>query len=1030
MKKNISKSKTTTVKTINRPSSSRGEKPLKKSISPVSQKIKKSAAKNKSKEKQVNNQKKDALKKSLPPKGKELTSSNLKKEEKEKIDKELLQAAQKINKDFIKVFVRFRPLNDLENGLLSDNCGWTIPKYINETTIGIYSSKEIKEKDSNIPGNLIFKYDKVFKSDSQQNEIYENVGKRIVGDVMEGYNGTIFAYGQSGSGKTYTMYGPDILDETFKGIIPRIVEDIFNYVEKADENIDFQFKLSVLEIYKEVMYDLLTQQSNGIKIQENPESGVVIDGLSEVYLSSLNEFFEYVELSQINRKTAETKLNHNSSRSHCILILEVTQSFKKEKLIKKGILNLVDLAGSEKVSKTGAVGLTLEEAKKINLSLSTLGNVIHSLTHKSEHIPYRDSKLTRLLKESLGGNYKTSLIVTCSPHSYNLDEVVSSLLFAKRVKTIKNIVKVNIKYSYEELQKMVYLLNAKLKRALNGEKIDDVNADDKENSEANYCSNCNLLRKEKKLLEDKVQSLLDSIHEKDMEITKLKEMLGIPDNADVLVKNKGKKGKKKKKKGEKGEKAAKGNEKNKKGGKNKTKDGKKDKTGKNKKGGANDTDDTSGDSDEEETTEENDKDSNSLFEGDEKTKKVNTLYKKVKEKLSKIQEENARINIIQNEEEELRKIELKIDSFNKAIQNYIKDKDKNKCFINMDEMTKNSILMVKNFDYKKGFDEYKQNLTKIFEDNMKNMKNQKDLLDSFNIYFFYEYLRFYFNNQIIIQGYRKLILDNRSLEKMNTYLFDIVHDILSVNFDIANDNVINAHALNLLKASLVGDSFVQNPPIISDASIVQKGFQKRLTFNLGSDLNQKIIKLVSRKNLNIINSFVSPNSMAGSMVAQDPNNAQNALGANKVSPTIINNNTPEANIALINKIKSQETEKSASKLQMIRNVLIHEIKETDSIKKNVEELKEYINNIINLNINFFNQKILKGKGDLCLVTKKTIIKDSVENLQNNLEDDNNTEYIAIETNIAIKNNKVENIKDGKSNEKQVKEEGNSDKKSL
>ena len=1036
MKKNISKTKAPVSKIpIKRPTSSRGDNIRNKSKSP--QQSKKPIIKNKSKEKVMNNQKKDSEKKSLPPKGKEsLTSSNLKKEEKEKIDKELLLAAQKINKDFIKVFVRFRPLNDLENGLLSDNVGWTIPKYENDTTIGIYSTNEIKDKDTPIPGNLIFKYDKVFKSDSHQNEIYENVGKRIVGDVMEGYNGTIFAYGQSGSGKTYTMYGPDIFDETFKGIIPRIVEDIFNYVEKADENIDFQFKLSVLEIYKEVIYDLLAQQSGDIKIQENPESGIIIDGLSEVYLSSLSEFFDYVELSQINRKTAETKLNHNSSRSHCILILEVSQSFKKEKLIKKGILNLVDLAGSEKVSKTGAVGLTLEEAKKINLSLSTLGNVIHALTHKSEHIPYRDSKLTRLLKESLGGNYKTSLIVTCSPHSYNLDEVVSSLLFAKRVKTIKNIVKVNIKYSYEELQKMVFLLNAKLKRALNGEVIDEGNVNDNENMENDYCSNCNLLKKEKKLLEDKVQSLLDTIHEKDMEIAKLKEMLGIGDNVDVVLNKKGKKGKKKKKKGEKGEKGekggkdgkgGKGKDKSKKGGKNKTKDGKKDKTGKNKTGNANgnDTEDSSYDESDEES-DENDKDSNSLFEGDEKTKKVNTLYKNVKAKLSKIQEENARINIIQNEEEELRKIELKIDSFNKAIQNYIKDKDKNKCFMNMDEMTKNSILMVKNLEYKKGFDEYKQNLSKIFEDNMKNMKNQKDLLDSFNIYFFYEYLRFYFNNQIIIQGYRKLILDNRSLEKMNTYLFDIVNDILSVNFDIANDNVINAHALNLLKASLVGDSFVQNPPVIQDVEVVKKGINKRVTFNLGGDVNKNIIKLVSRKNLNIIHSFVSPHSMGGSMVAQDPNNAQNALGVNKVSPTIINNNTPEANIALINKIKSQETEKSASKLQMIRNVLIHEIKETDIIKKNVEELKEYINNIINLNINFFNQKILKGKGDLCIVTKKTIIKDSVENLQNNLEDDNNTEYIAIETNIAIKNNKVENIKDGKSNEIKVKEGGNSD----
>ena len=128
------------------------------------------------------------------------------------------------------------------------------------------------------------------------------------------------------------------------------------------------------------------------------------------------------------------------------------------------------------------------------------------------------------------------------------------------------------------------------------------------------------------------------------------------------------------------------------------------------------------------------------------------------------------------------------------------------------------------------------------------------------------------------------------------------------------------------------------------------------------------------------------------------------------------NATPEANIALINKVKSQETEKSESKLQMIRNVLIQEIKETDLIKKNMEELKEYINNIINLNINFFNQKILNGKGNLSLVTQKKVIKDSVENLQNNLEDDN-TEYIAIETNIAITNNKVENVDNKNTEEK-------------
>ena len=994
--------------TVKKPTSARDKPNLRNNIrkSPSSANPKKETTKKDTKKPKTKEPEKT---KSIPQKGKD---SNLNREEKEKLDKEkeLLSSLQKTNKDFIKVYVRFRPLNDLENDLLSDNCGWETPKYLSDTQIGIYSTKEVKDTNAQIPTNLIFKYDKIFNSESQQNQVYENVGKRIVGDVMEGYNGTIFAYGQSGSGKTYTMYGPDIYDDVYKGIIPRIVEDIFNYVEKADDNIDFQFKLSVLEIYKEVMYDLLTQQSADIKIQENPETGMVIEGLSEVYLSSIDEFFEYVDLSQSNRKVAETKLNHNSSRSHCILILEVTQSFKKEKLIKKGTLNLVDLAGSEKVSKTGAVGLTLEEAKKINLSLSTLGNVIHALTHKSEHIPYRDSKLTRLLKESLGGNYKTSLIVTCSPHSYNLDEVISSLLFAKRVKTIKNVVKVNIKYSYEELQKMVYLLNAKLKRALNGE-IEEENAE-KENEDNFMCSNCKLLTKEKNLLEAKVQSLLDTIHQKDLEIAKLKEMLGLSDKADVMMmdEKKGKKKKHKKKdkgeKGEKGEKEGKG----KKDVKNKKKDGKKEGF-KDKKGNQASSDESS----DEETSEENDKDDNSLFEEkDEKEKKVNSLYNKVKDKLSKIQEENARINIIQNEEEELRKIELKIDSFNKAIHNYIKDKDKNKCFLKMDEMIKQSILMVKNVDYKKGFDEYKENMAKIFDDNIKNMKTQKDLSHSFNIYFFYEYLRFYFNNQIIIQGYRKLILDNRSLEKMNTYLFDIVHDILSVNFDIANDNVINANALNLLKASLVGDSFVQNPALLHGGNIDLGNLGKKFGFALGSDIHQKIIKIVSRKNLNLLkNSFASPNSQKASLAINDPKNAQNALN--------LMNSSQEANIALINKLKSQETEKSESKLQMIRNVLIQEIKETDLIKKNMEELKEYINNIINLNINFFNQRILNGTGNLSLVTQKKVIKDSVENLQNNLEDDN-TEYIAIETNIAIKNNKVENVENKEKEEKEEKKE--------
>lgn len=157
-----------------------------------------------------------------------------------------------------------------------------------------------------------------------------------------------------------------------------------------------------------------------------------------------------LELGEQARKVAATRINQYSSRSHTIFMLEIKQRYPND-TEKKGKLNLVDLAGSEKVGKTGAMGDILEEAKKINLSLSCLGNVIHSLTTNTEHIPYRDSKLTRILQESLGGNFKTSLLVTCSSHSSSLEETLSTLKFATRAKSIKNHFKMNIKNSPEAL---------------------------------------------------------------------------------------------------------------------------------------------------------------------------------------------------------------------------------------------------------------------------------------------------------------------------------------------------------------------------------------------------------------------------------------------------------------------------------------------------------------------------------------------------------------------------------------------------
>lgn len=165
------------------------------------------------------------------------------------------------------------------------------------------------------------------------------------------------------------------------------------------------------------------------------------------------------------RSIATTQLNQYSSRSHTLFIVEITQKFPNQSE-KVGKLNLVDLAGSEKVGKSGATGETLEEAKKINLSLSCLGNVIHALTSNAEHIPYRDSKLTRILQESLGGNYKTSLIVTCSPCSSNKEETISTLKFAARAKTIKTHYKVNVHMSSESMARMIEKLRAELEAAM------------------------------------------------------------------------------------------------------------------------------------------------------------------------------------------------------------------------------------------------------------------------------------------------------------------------------------------------------------------------------------------------------------------------------------------------------------------------------------------------------------------------------------------------------------------------------------
>jgi kinesin family protein 5 len=292
--------------------------------------------------------------------------------------------------------------------------------------------------------------------DTAQNDIFDFSIRPTVDDILNGYNGTVFAYGQTGAGKSYTMMGSDIDDEIGKGIIPRMIEQIFASILTSPSNIEYTVRVSYMEIYMERIRDLLVPQNDNLPVHEEKARGVYVKGLLEVYVSSVQEVYEVMRRGGAARAVSATNMNQESSRSHSIFVITVTQKNVETGSAKSGQLFLVDLAGSEKVGKTGASGQTLEEAKKINKSLSALGMVINALTDgKSTHIPYRDSKLTRILQESLGGNSRTTLIINCSPSSYNDAETISTLRFGVRAKAIKNKAKVNAELSSSEMKQLL-----------------------------------------------------------------------------------------------------------------------------------------------------------------------------------------------------------------------------------------------------------------------------------------------------------------------------------------------------------------------------------------------------------------------------------------------------------------------------------------------------------------------------------------------------------------------------------------------
>ncbi|OMJ94628.1 hypothetical protein SteCoe_2118 [Stentor coeruleus] len=348
----------------------------------------------------------------------------------------------------IQVVCRFRPL-----GANSDQNQAHIEFSHDQKTLSI-------KPEGDNTSYLTFTFDKIFLPQNSQKQIYEEIGKPIVDSVLEGFNGTVLAYGQTSSGKTHTMIGPNINDVAYKGLIPRMTKTLFDQIKEADPSLEFAVKVAYCEIYLEKIRDLLYAGKANLKIAEDKTRGVYIKDLSDVYVTSENEVFSLLSLGNSHREVGATNMNEESSRSHAIFMITLSQTNTSDLSIKTGKLYLVDLAGSEKLTKSLAEGKRLDETKNINKSLSALGNVICALTNnKSTHIPYRDSKLTRVLSESLGGNSKTSLIITCSLASSNEAETLSTLRFGTRAKAVKNKPIVNKELSIAELKLLLAQAN-------------------------------------------------------------------------------------------------------------------------------------------------------------------------------------------------------------------------------------------------------------------------------------------------------------------------------------------------------------------------------------------------------------------------------------------------------------------------------------------------------------------------------------------------------------------------------------------
>ena len=371
---------------------------------------------------------------------------------------------KKIPLVYINVFCRFRPPSELELEHTSNNC------------ITILSPKQLLvRKDNNLDIQQDYTFDGLFLPQTPLDQIYTRTTKQIIENVLMGFNGAIICYGQTGTGKTYTM----------NEITPLAVNQIFNGIGASDkDNEIFKIEVSIIEIYKEQVNDVLDSKKTNLNLIENKlkRKNLTIENLTTVSVNTENELNDIIYKGTIKRNTNNTTMREYTAKSHNIIIITIYRYYKDKNYLRTGTLYLCDLEGSEKITKMNPVeGESIEEQKLVNKSLSALASVVQSLSIKNDtifHVPYRDSKLTRILAECLGGSAYTTLILTCTQNEYNLSETRNTLLFGERAKKIRNKPVINIELNADK--------NPIIKEILNKRNEEENNMDERAKKTAEF----------------------------------------------------------------------------------------------------------------------------------------------------------------------------------------------------------------------------------------------------------------------------------------------------------------------------------------------------------------------------------------------------------------------------------------------------------------------------------------------------------------------------------------------------------------